>query len=119
MAANTIEEWQAVTTDCLVELLSTSEGQAIFAAKSRELDEVSSARSTARGVLRRLDEIFGPLYDQVEVLQDAEDERQRREVAKEHRLRRAEYNRRRSEERKQARAKRQPTELMLVATAAD
>ncbi len=119
MATETTEEWRETATDCLVELLSTPEGQAIFAAKSRELDEVSSARSTARGVLRRLDEIFGPLHDQCQVLQGAEHERQGREQAEERRQRRAEYERKRSETRKQKRAEKQPTEPRPLSIAAD
>lgn len=102
--ATTTEEWREVVTDCLVEMLSTPAGQAILAAKEQEFRDVSSARTTARLVLNRLDTLFGPLHGQYHVLQHAEYERQHRERIEERRLKRAEYNRRRSEERRQRRA---------------
>jgi len=118
VAANTTEEYREAATDCLVEMLSTPEGQAMLVAKRQELREVSSARTTARFVLYRLDELFGPLQGQVKVLQDAEYERRRREQDEARRLKRAEYNRKRSEARKRERAEKQPTELRPVASIA-
>lgn len=119
MATETTEEWRETATDCLVELLSTPEGQAILAAKEQELGEVLTALLRARLIWLRLDQLFHPLHDQCQVLQDAEHERQRREQAEERRQRRAEYERKRSEARRQKRAEKQPAELRPLSIAAD
>ncbi len=117
MAASTTEDPQGAVMDCLVEMLSTPEGQAILAAKEQEFSKVSKAYHDTRFEMRRLELRYERLEGPYDVLQSAEEERQRRERRAEHQQRRDEYNARRREERRQA--KQSPGLQLVTSIAAD